>query len=64
MKRINVTLILVILLALGGAAHAQSPAAFRVLFGVNDTESTRWDGSFKTHAGRHMHAGALAIRGQ
>jgi hypothetical protein len=47
MRRINFALILTILLVLGSNAHAQTPAAFRVLFGVNDASVTRWDGSLK-----------------
>jgi hypothetical protein len=47
MRRINVVLILTILLVLGSNAHAQTATAFRVLFGVNDASTTRWDGSLK-----------------
>ncbi len=28
-----------------GTLQAQSPASFRVLLGVTDTTSTRWDGT-------------------
>jgi hypothetical protein len=38
---------MMILLVQGSNALAQSPASFRVLFGVNDTSSTRWDGTLK-----------------
>ena len=47
MRRINLVLIPTILLVLGSNAHAQTPAAFRILFGVNDATITRWDGSLK-----------------
>ncbi|MGA3323338.1 MAG: hypothetical protein ABSF45_02610 [Terriglobia bacterium] len=47
MRRINVGLMLTILFVLGSNAHAQTAAAFRVLFGITDTASTRWDGSLK-----------------
>ena len=47
MRRFNIVLILTILLALSDNAHAQTAAAFRVLFGVNDASTTRWDGSLK-----------------
>jgi hypothetical protein len=47
MRKIKFALLPAILLALGSSAHAQTPAAFRVLFGVTDTAVTRWDGSFK-----------------
>jgi hypothetical protein len=47
MRRIQFALLLTILLELGGSAHAQTPAAFRILFGVTDTAVTRWDGTFK-----------------
>jgi Protein of unknown function (DUF3604) len=33
-------------LALGITVHAQSTVSYRVLFGVSDTASTRWDGTF------------------
>ena len=56
MRRIKVALILTILLVLGSNAHAQTPAAFRVLFGVNDTAVTRWDGSLKV-----MQAGQYSL---
>ncbi len=36
-----------ILLLLGGNARAQTPAAFRVLFGVSDATPARWDGILK-----------------
>jgi hypothetical protein len=35
----------VVLLAAASALQAQSPASFRVLLGVTDTSSTRWDGT-------------------
>ena len=47
MRRINVALILASLFVVGSSAHAQTPAAFRVLFGVTDTGGTRWDGTWK-----------------
>jgi hypothetical protein len=47
MRRIGVGLSLAFLFVLGCDAHAQTPAAFRVLFGVTDATPTRWDGSFK-----------------
>lgn len=47
MRRISVALVIAIMLALGSHAHAQTPAAFRVLFGGADTSITRWDGSLK-----------------
>jgi hypothetical protein len=47
MRRIQVGLILTILLAASSQASAQTSAAFRVLFGVHDTGTTRWDGSLK-----------------
>jgi hypothetical protein len=54
MRRINVFLIVITLLVLGGSAHAQSPAAFRVLFGVTDSNSTRWDATMKaTQTGQY-----------
>ncbi len=54
MRRINVGLILTTLLVLGSNAQAQTAAAFRVLFGVNDASETRWDGSLKVmQAGRY-----------
>jgi hypothetical protein len=56
MRRINTALILTILLVLSGNAHAQSTAAFRILFGVNDASATRWDGSFKV-----MQAGQYSL---
>jgi hypothetical protein len=49
MRRFNFTLILVILL--GSNATAQTPAAFRVLFGVNDSTQTRWDGALTVKSG-------------
>jgi hypothetical protein len=45
MKRIIVVLIGLTSLIAGNNARAQTPASFRVLFGVTDTSSTRWDGS-------------------
>jgi len=56
MRRINVALILTVLLVLGSTARAQTPAAFRVLFGVNDITTTRWDGSLKV-----MQAGQYSL---
>jgi hypothetical protein len=54
MRRISAGLILTILLLLVSSARAQTPAAFRVLFGVNDSLVTRWDGSIKvTQAGQY-----------
>jgi hypothetical protein len=54
MRRITVGLIPAIRLVLGSTAHAQSPAAFRVLFGVSDVSQTRWEGSLKiTQAGQY-----------
>lgn len=54
MRCSKVVLILFTLHALGSTAHAQTAAAFRVLFGVNDATMTRWDGSLKVvHAGQH-----------
>ena len=47
MRRINASLILASLLVFGSSAHAQTPAAFRILFGVTDTGGTRWDGTWK-----------------
>ena len=56
MRRIHNALLLTILLALSSTARAQTPAAFRVLFGVNDTTITRWDGSLKV-----MQAGQYSL---
>jgi hypothetical protein len=47
MRRINLALIPTILLVLSSPAHAQAPAAFRILCGVTDATPTRWDGSLK-----------------
>ncbi len=54
MKRANIVFITAILIAFVSPARAQTPAAFRVLFGVNDNAPTRWDGTLKvTDAGRY-----------
>ncbi len=51
MRRIILAFIFVALLTLSGA-RAQTPAAFRVLLGVNESGPTRWDGSLQvTQAG-------------
>ncbi len=52
MKRLNIALIPALILAFIGSARAQTPAAFRILLGVNDNAPTRWDGTLKvTDAG-------------
>ncbi len=58
MRRISVALILTILLVFGSNAHAQAPAAFRVLCGVTDATPTRWDGSLKV-----KNAGPFTLEG-
>jgi hypothetical protein len=47
MRRFITTLLLLILFFSSINAHAQGPAAFRVLVGVTDTSGTRWDGTYK-----------------
>ncbi len=56
MRRIHLHLILILLslVLFNGMTSAQTPAAFRVLFGVNDVTPTRWDGSLDVlEAGRY-----------
>jgi hypothetical protein len=38
-------LLILTLFVLPGALHAQGPASFRVLLGITDSASTRWDGT-------------------
>jgi hypothetical protein len=44
-KRAILILLTAVLSLAGTVAHAQSPASFRVLLGVTDSASTRWDGT-------------------
>jgi hypothetical protein len=61
MQRIKFAFILGILLALGSNARAQTPAAFRVLFGVTDVTITPLGRHIESHTGRPIQPGALAI---
>ncbi len=47
MRRINCALFALALSVISARLQAQTPASFRVLFGVTDTTPTRWDGTFK-----------------
>ncbi len=54
MRRFSFAFAFLFLVFSGMNVKAQAPAAFRVLLGVTDTGSTRWDGSFKvTQAGQY-----------
>jgi hypothetical protein len=46
MKKALVAILSYLPLALATTLHAQSTVAYRILFGVTDTASTRWDGTF------------------
>ena len=61
MRRINVALILTILLVLSSSAHAQTPAAFRVLFGVHGHGWNPLGWILENHPGGPIQPGALAI---
>jgi len=47
MRRSHCILIGLILVSLSTSLQAQTPASFRVLFGITDATPTRWDGSVK-----------------
>src|SRR5450631_1731165 len=46
MKKALVAILSYLPIALATTLHAQSTVAYRILFGVTDTASTRWDGTF------------------
>ncbi len=44
MKKVCIALL--VSFAISTALHAQSTVAYRILFGVHDTNATRWDGTY------------------